>query len=153
LLDLLDRKSPRFRKWHVAAAERLGFDMRSPGEVLQDYALDMRHIHNIAPNWAAWHPQFLRARDLCRRHGATLLIAVFPTARILNQADADSTIPELTDLARDNGIPLVDLLQPFRNAGQPVLTDYTHPNAPGHRLAAETLADAVVRRIPALRAD
>jgi lysophospholipase L1-like esterase len=45
------------------------------------------------------------------------------------------------------------LLQPFRNAGQPVLTDYTHPTAPGHRLAAETLADAVVRRIPALRAD
>lgn len=153
LLDLLDRKSPRFRKWHVAAAERLGFDMRSPGEVLQDYALDMRHIHNIAPNWAAWHPEFLRARDLCRRHGAVLLIAVFPTARILNQADADSTIPELTDLARDNGIPLVDLLQPFLNAGQPVLTDYTHPTAPGHRLAAETLADAVVRRIPALRAD
>lgn len=145
LLDRLDRKSPRFRKWHVAIAERMGFDMRTPGKVLEDYALDMGHIHNVASNWPVWHREFLRARDLCRQHDAELLIAVFPTSRILNLAEADKTIPELSELAADDNIRLVDLLHPFRAADRPVLIDYTHPNRLGHRLAAQTLADAIAQ--------
>jgi lysophospholipase L1-like esterase len=144
-LHLLDQQFPRFRQWHIATATRMGFDMRTPEEVLKNYALDLHYIHNVAVHWPTWHREFLRARDVCRQHGVRLLLTVFPTSYILNQAEIDTTIPELSQLAQEYNIVLVDLLHPFRAAGRPVLSDYTHPNSLGHRLVAETLADAIAR--------
>lgn len=144
LLELLDRKLPNFRKWHVAMATRLGFDMRSPAKVLEEYALDMQHIHNIAANWPAWSQEILRAKELCHAHGARLMIAVFPTSRLLLQKQAQS-IPQLTELARAHGIPLVDVIQAYAPHGTRLLVDYTHPKAEGHRIAAEFLADTIAQ--------
>ena len=144
LFDLLDRKYPGFRKWHVAAATRLGFDMRSSDEVVKEFALDKRHILDIGPDWPEWHREFLRANELCRARGADFLIAVFPTSYQIERSQEQS-VPELTALAREHGIPLVDLLQPFRTAGAAVLKDYTHPTKQGHALAADVIAEAIQR--------
>lgn len=142
LCDRLDRRFPRFRKWHVAAATRLGFDMRTPAEVIKECVLDPRFIHDVQGDWPTWREQFLKADELCRQRGAGFLIAVFPTARLLG-SEQEQTIPELSALARERGIPCVDLLQPFRAERSSVLKDWTHPNKRGQALAADVIADAI----------
>ena len=144
LLALLDERVPGFRNHHVRIAERFGFDMRTASEALRDYAIDIAHLHDIAAHWDIWRPLFLRAHELCQQHHAQLMLVVFPTSRLIGMPETASAIPELTGLAREHNIPLVDLLQPFRDAPGSVLTDYTHPNVQGQRLAAQTIADAVV---------
>ena len=149
LLDLLGRQFPAFRKWHVATATRLGFDMRSPPKVLEEYALDIQYIHDTETNWPLWHREFLRANELCRARGVDFMIAVFPTARLLGEKQPQ-TIPALTELAHEHNIPLVDLIHAYQKSGTSLLQDYTHPTAAGQRLAAEVIAEAIAQDFLAL---
>lgn len=142
LLALLDRRWPQFRSFRVPIAQRLGFDMRSPAQVLENYALDMTHIHDVDTNWDAWHPQFVKALDLCQERDIRLVIVTFPTSRLIN-VGAESTIPKLTRLATRLDIPLLDMLDVYRDHGSGILYDYTHPTREGHSLAAAAITDFI----------
>jgi len=145
LLALLDKRLPNFRKLHVRWAKALGFDMRTPNDVLKDYALDLRHIMDVEPNWEPWSREFLRASELCRKRGVQLLIAVFPLA-VQIQREEQHSVPQLIELGGTQDIAVVDLVDAYRPHGPGVLMDYTHPNRRGHEIAAEYLADFITRR-------
>jgi lysophospholipase L1-like esterase len=92
-----------------------------------------------------------RSADLGRRAaaiGARPVLVVFPYATQL-APDAPSAIETtLVRLAADLGWPAIDLLPAYRTAaraGVPLFLDLWHPTAAGQQLAADAIADALLR--------
>ncbi|MEA2626928.1 MAG: hypothetical protein QOD06_2973, partial [Candidatus Binatota bacterium] len=145
LLALLDRRIPGFRRRHVRWMKRLGLDRRSRERVILDHYIDPGQMVSIEKDWPQWSRVLLQIRDLARSRGAAVLFVVFPIdTRIAEHAS--ETAPILTRFAAENDIPLLDLVKVFAESREPVLIDYTHPNAIGHRLAAKAIADAILER-------
>jgi hypothetical protein len=95
----------------------------------------------------------LGIRDLCRTHGLDLVFVVFP----LFKARADYAAAEglwhgwILEILRRGGIGFVDLHEAFPadrgiEAYREAPEDPWHPNAEGHRLAAQKIAEALRRR-------
>lgn len=88
-----------------------------------------------------------------RAAGAEVALVLFPhfeqlTERAREGADPDPVQERLVRLARDEGIAVVDLLPAFRRAsraGKPPMLDYFHPDARGHAIAAQVIAEELGR--------
>jgi lysophospholipase L1-like esterase len=109
----------------------------------ESYADYVRSLYRPGPDWDAWVHE---AKGLCedaRARGVPLTVALFPLMRDL---EADPFRPERVAAAKvwkEAGAHVVDLSPAFRGRPSSELcvspTD-AHPNAEGHRLAGEYLA-------------
>jgi lysophospholipase L1-like esterase len=144
LLRLLDTRLPGFRAHHVAWMTRLGLDTRTPEEVLRDQSVAVDQLLEVEANWDAWSRELLRIAELTRAHGAEILFVVFPIDYEILRGDTQ-TLPVLTELAAEHGIPLMDMLPFFQDRPKGMLRDYTHPTAKGHYVTARELA-VVIRK-------
>jgi hypothetical protein len=91
-------------------------------------------------------------RDLSRRHGFAVLVAVFPRfVRSFGYYRFGAQHRFADDLAQQNGFYLIDLLEPFARCRQasttPIELDNFHPSAYGHRCAAEAIAGVILGQI------
>jgi len=93
--------------------------------------------------WRAAQKNLLELRDLARASGARVAFAIFP---VLVELDDDYPFRAICDLleqfARENDLPVLNLLPAFmgqRSDELWVSTFDQHPNAEGHRIAAEAL--------------
>ncbi|MDJ0849561.1 MAG: GDSL-type esterase/lipase family protein [Myxococcota bacterium] len=93
--------------------------------------------------WRRAQRNLVELRDMVETHGAVFALAVFP---VLVELDDAYPFQAVTDLvmafARENGIPVHDLLEAFRGHDAPdlwVSAVDQHPNARGHQIAADSL--------------
>jgi len=115
--------------------------------------------------WDATERLVIETRDLAERNGAEFLLLVVPDAFQVEDADLaaiknrypqlrfDLTAPNrrLAGLGKAHGIPVLDLLDEFRNArrqgNHPLFHQFDdrHWNAAGHRVAARALRNYLDR--------
>ncbi|MEZ4219228.1 MAG: GDSL-type esterase/lipase family protein [Myxococcota bacterium] len=107
-----------------------------------------------AADGPAWDWLAARYREMARASrasGARFALVLFPHFEQLAGAPGSAPDPlqqRLVRLARDEGIAAVDLLEPFRRAsraGRPPMLDYFHPDARGHAIAAQVVAEELGR--------
>jgi lysophospholipase L1-like esterase len=112
------------------------------------------HVHRWRAEGAGWQrilEALERAAELARRDGYELHVSMFPSLAWIQAepyplADAHS---RLADACRRLGIPFHDLLPAFAGREPRSLWAHQldqHPNAAGHRLAAESLAAELLAR-------
>jgi lysophospholipase L1-like esterase len=95
---------------------------------------------------------FAELADLGRRHGFSVLVAVFPRMprRFAAYPFADQHAWVARQAAR-HGFEVVDLLPAFDRCGggrsAPLKIDHFHPSPAGHRCAAEAIAEVVVEEL------
>ena len=85
-------------------------------------------------------------RDHTRARGGNLIVLLVPTVRETASLQKDfSGVPEL---ARELGVPVIDLLDTFADVPDPgafrVSTENVHPNRAGHKRLFERLYEALV---------
>lgn len=110
------------------------------------------HDEGSAP-WRSVADALAAIGELGRVGGYDALLAVFPT--FLGYDDWASypysdLHEQVARVARDAGFRVVDVLDVFRSSGRApadLRADLEHPNALGHAVAAEALADALGERI------
>ena len=138
LLALLDRRVPGFRTAHVRALRAFGVDHRAEERVILDHWIDPWRMLDVTPRWDEWSRTLLRIRDVAAAGGVEALFVVFPIDRQIAKP-GETTLPILTRFAAENGLSMIDLRGVFHQAVQPVLLDYTHPNARGHEIVAREI--------------
>ena len=96
--------------------------------------------------------ELLAMRDVLAEREAGFLVAVLPIFPVEVNSFAGYPHEEihraLDDFATANGIPLIDTLTAFRNAGGPpraYANDVWHPNPDGHRVIGEAISVEVTR--------
>ncbi len=93
--------------------------------------------------WRRAQRNLLDLRDMVEQHGAVFGLAVFPVLVELDESYPFQSVTDLLlDFARENDIPAHDLLPAFRGRDAPELWVSAvdqHPNAKGHRIAADSL--------------
>jgi lysophospholipase L1-like esterase len=120
------------------ALQRLG--VRTPPLPPQDR---MERLYTGSPLAERYRSHLAALARSVRTSGATLTLAVFPTA---DQVRTGRGGPQaaLSDMAREAGIRFVDLMPALREAARSgdslFLDDGLHPTARGHAVAAERLA-------------
>ena len=145
-LHYLDKRVKGFRKYHVKALKKLGIYQPTGREFLQDFYIDQRQILDLTSNWDEWSEALLGVRDLARAAGSDILFVLFPLTYHFKEAPAE-TAPLVSALARDHGIPFIDMLGPFMEAGPAGLyRDRIHPNSRGHRIVAEVIERQIAER-------
>jgi lysophospholipase L1-like esterase len=92
-----------------------------------------------------------RLADLGRRHGVTVLVAVFPRFDAgLDSYPYGDVHRWMAAVAERHGIVDVDLLEAFREcaatADGPVWVDHVHPSVAGHRCAGREIARVIRER-------
>ena len=143
LLKLLDERLPGFRRHHVTWLQRLNLDSRTEKQVLIDQNISPKQMLEYGPHWEDWSDVLRRIVDLSRSHGAQVVFMVFPIDYQLKRGDTE-TLPGLTALAKEFGVPLIDMTEEYGSRWVGMLRDYTHPSPAGHTVAAEALARAIL---------
>lgn len=131
---------------------RLGspWSQSMPGCAPHDY---YSRLHCDADLWAASEASLDRLAELTAAIGCPVLVVIFP----LLERDPDASFAsyrwrqthrQVAEAARRRGFGILDLLPTFAGH-RPVelkveTPDELHPNALGHRLAADAIADAVL---------
>ena len=84
-------------------------------------------------------------KEACDAAGAAVLYVVWPGRPEVEEPEVGTATnrPLVFEAGRLTGSPVVDLLDAFVEAPQPVYVDLIHANARGCRVAAERLAEAV----------
>ena len=115
----------------------------------ESYADYVRSLYRPGPDWEAWVREAGALGEEARAHGVALTVVLFPLMRDL---EADPFRPEreaAAEVWKAAGAEVVDLAPAFRGRPSSELcispTD-AHPNAEGHRLAAEYLAGKFLGR-------
>ncbi len=142
LLRLLDDRMEGFRKIHVNVLRGLGLEHPSGNQFLMNQMVTPSQLSDVSAHWEDWSRELLRIRDLAQGQGAQVLFAVFPTSFRMEEG-AEETLPELTAFARENGIPLLDMISFYGTDTRKYLRDYTHPTRLGHWVAAREM-EAVI---------
>jgi lysophospholipase L1-like esterase len=98
-------------------------------------------------------PYFGVLRQLAEQQHFQVLIAVFPRfVRTFGYYTFGRQHQFVSDLAKENGFALVDLLVPFSDcrkaSAEPISSDNFHPSPYGHRCAAAAIARAVLALPP-----
>ena len=118
--------------------------------LLHPYGLDFYHeVHRPdTPPWDALVEDFHTLGQLVIQQHVKVLLVIFPL-----MVDTPVAYPWLdihrrvTEVATQNGIEVIDLLARYQAAGfANVRDDTVHPNAVGHRIAAEALYTAITER-------
>lgn len=139
------RNGQSHRAWR--SAEFVGSRLRF---FLHQYGVDFYsegHREGTA-TWQVVVQDFGELSELARKHQFGVLVVVFPL-----MVDTAAEYPWLGvhrrvgEVARRNGLTVVDLLEPYQVAGfANVRVDEPHPNGVGHRIAAEKIVAAVTKR-------
>jgi len=90
-------------------------------------------------SWLVWMGHFLTLKSLAEQNGFRLLVLLFPAYAEVKYVDASVTPDNAAAkfLAEEN-VPYLDLAPPFRAAApEEQFADWVHPNAAGHRTAAQ----------------
>lgn len=92
-------------------------------------------------------------RDSVRADGASLGVLVFPYRfQVLPHAPAPSVQQRLADVAREAGVPLLDLLPALRELGAGGFVDVCHLTQAGTRRVAEVLLTSTLLELPGAEA-
>lgn len=91
--------------------------------------------------------QLSRLDEAVRAQGAHFAVVTFPFRGQVDSPTAGGLHREVAALGARGGWPTIDLLPAFRRARTqgPLFVDLWHPNARGHSVAAEALAQALAR--------
>ncbi|HXI04070.1 MAG TPA: SGNH/GDSL hydrolase family protein [Candidatus Saccharimonadales bacterium] len=88
---------------------------------------------------------------LARERGFKVLVAVFPDFRNLTDYPFPYEHRRVRRLSREAGLEFLDLLPVFqeceKNTNGPIAFDRFHPTVPGHRCAAEAIAETIKLKI------
>jgi lysophospholipase L1-like esterase len=109
-----------------------------------DQVVTPHQMLDVEQDWDAWSRELLRIADMTRAHGAEILFVAFPVDYGLQRGD-EETLPVLTQLAADHGIPFLDMLPFFQDRPNDMLRDYTHPSLKGHYVTAHELS-VIIRK-------
>jgi lysophospholipase L1-like esterase len=118
--------------------------------LLHPYGLDFYHeAHRPGtPTWNDLVEDFHTLGQLATQQNFKVILVIFPL-----MVDTPVGYPWLnihhrvTDVATQNGLEVIDLLDRYRAAGfSNVRDDTVHPNTVGHRIAAEALYAAIMER-------
>ena len=91
---------------------------------------------------------FLEFAALADEHGFTAVVAIFPVSGRVGSG-LEAVYEFIAETATDAGLHLVDLRAAFKAAGgDRLFADPLHPNARGHRVAAEALDRELSRMLP-----
>jgi len=86
---------------------------------------------------------------IAERHRLSLLVAIFPERYQVGLAEPDLTPQQrLLGACREAGLRCLDLQPAFAAAGGELFADAQHPNARGHMVAAEAIAEALLSSGP-----
>jgi lysophospholipase L1-like esterase len=117
-------------------------DRSRVAEIFTESLIDA-YVGDDTEEWQNAQQNLLELRRLVEDHGAVFGLAVFP---VLVELDGDypfqRVVDALMDFARRNDIPALDMLPAFRGLNGPDLWVSSldqHPNADGHRVAAQAL--------------
>jgi len=127
-------------------------DPSSPFDPFDRYISKLRKQYYAKPNDGRWPTMVESLRgmaEVTRAKGVRLLVAILPDGDQIGVPDPDLTPQQkLLAVCQDLGLECLDLRPTFAAAaGQgPLFMDIMHPNAAGHRLVADALATALLRR-------
>lgn len=129
---------------------RLKFSMNAARSVELRILKGIRDNH-INSLWQATRQYLAEVAELGRKYGFKVLLVAFPATNQIVFDYPNSIYPaELQKIAKDLSIPFVDLFPVFKeNYTGDIWSLYypydPHPNALGHRLAAEAIFEALVK--------
>lgn len=143
-----DLESPLYR---VSYLFRLIRDRQSRSEVAERYTQQFQRAYfgdaSERGEWQRAQANLLWIRDAAARKAVPMALVVFPVLVELNDEHPFRAISEaVSGFARDNGIPVHDLLPDFLGRNGPDLWVSAldqHPNELAHAIAAEALAPFV----------
>jgi hypothetical protein len=124
-------------------------DPNSPFDAFDRYVSALRKQYYAKPNDERWATmvESLRAMGaLAREKGVRLLVAILPDGDQVGVASPDLTPQaKLAEICAQEKLECLDLRPAFADAAGegPLFLDIMHPNARGHRLITEALADAL----------
>jgi lysophospholipase L1-like esterase len=125
-------------------------DESSPFDPFDRYVSILRKRYYAKPEDDRW-PKMVESlrgmRDATRARGVRLLVAILPDGDQIGVPEPDLTPQrKLHEICESQGLECVDLRPAFEGAqaSGPLFMDIMHPNAEGHRLIADALADALV---------
>ena len=101
----------------------------------------------IERNWRKIEADLREIEDLSRREGFEVLLVILPF-RFQVEGDDPMRVPQdrLIEFSGRIGLPVLDLLPVFRERrGEDLFLDTNHPTVAGHRLAAESICEYLVR--------
>jgi hypothetical protein len=139
----------RLALWHFALAERARFHgWRTASAVAEEppKARDAE-VDALRDEYAR---AFQAVAAETRARGKPLFFVVFPSHLTVMGATSDAQLRWVDQLASDNGVPLLDLLQPFRATGLPVDSLYLlphdgHASPRGNEVAGTWVAQRLVQ--------
>lgn len=97
--------------------------------------------------WRREQASLLRLASICRENGIPFHMVLFPVLLNLDHYPFDAVEAEISRFAQEHAIPSFSLTPGFRNKSSSdlwVSPSNQHPNARGHRIAADTLYPYVV---------
>jgi lysophospholipase L1-like esterase len=126
-----------------------------PGEFhpLGEHISRLRKAYYRKPTderWGVMVDSLRGIKQLTDEHGIRLLVAIVPDGDQLGVADPD-LVPQqkLAELCSRLSIDCVDLYSAFAGAAVgPLFLDIMHPNAEGHRIIADVLAERLLGETP-----
>lgn len=109
-----------------------------------------RFLHE-GPKWASVPRAFGAVAACAEREGFRVLVAIFPSLKRKRWGPYPyrDLHERVAAAARERGFEVLDLLPAFEGSGHgplEVRADVWHPNALGHRIAADAIHDALVAR-------
>jgi lysophospholipase L1-like esterase len=125
-------------------------DPSSPFDPFDRYVSMLRKRYYAEPTDERWPTMVASLRGMgaaARARGARLLVAILPDGDQIGVAEPDLTPQrKLEEVCASAGLECLDL-RPALSAASgrgPLFMDIMHPNAEGHRVIADALADALV---------
>lgn len=122
-------------------------DPSSPFDAFDRYVSALRKQYYAKPNderWATMVESLRGMSALAREKGFRLLVAILPDGDQIGVADPDLTPQrKLAEICAAERLECLDLRPVFVDAAgaEPLFLDIMHPNAKGHRLIADALAE------------
>jgi lysophospholipase L1-like esterase len=151
----------RFRLLYVASqgvSALRALTSPPPESRMREEVLLGKQTDRTVQGWKRLGAALHELHDLAQQHRFRVLLVAYPIPYALERSFPHSSYPTtLAQLARHEGFPLIDLNESYRSAyrGHTSLFipyDGDHPNAQGHRLAAEQIARFMLEQPHSLQA-
>ncbi len=131
------RNRARLDNWLIARSRLLQFMMRLRGAA--EPPSDAAPARRPRLDDAEYASELIRIVEAVRARDAEALLVAWPLARQMPNDRVTRKQVIMGNVARELGVPFVDLVPHFRAQSTPVFADAVHANAAGNRLVADVL--------------